>query len=390
MLSKHVRPENIIDENSENIVIEKTASQLNLYIFTLKDYTNKDLNLKKYKLAELKAIAKQNKLFVTGTKPVLIERINVHFTKSLTLIKIQKIMRGYLVRLTIKMQGPALRNRSICVNDTDFYTMEPLCEIPNNTFYSYTDHNNFTYGFDLNSLITLNKKSCKMLNPYNREKLYARNVNNIKKLERIIKFTYKTDHLPEDKLATTLVEPTPIVVPPHIVRPPIQLNTYSNTNNLFNLLGEDMPSSIQIDNLNRLNEIRLQPINTRIQGIFMEIDQLGHYTNSEWFLSLDRRKYYNFYRELYEIWRYRSQMTFITKRNICPYDPFNGIFTNNNYLELSIEQLREGTLKMMESIIYMGIDIDHRNLGAFHLLSALTVVSIPARTAMHWLYESLY
>ena len=40
-------------------------------------------------------------------------------------------------------------------------------------------------------------------------------------------------------------------------------------------------------------------------------------------------------------------------------------------------------------MVYMGIDADHRNLGAFHILTALTIVSIPARTAMPWLYESI-
>jgi hypothetical protein len=37
----------------------------------------------------------------------------------------------------------------------------------------------------------------------------------------------------------------------------------------------------------------------------------------------------------------------------------------------------------------MGLDDEHRKLGVFHALSALTVVSIGARSTMPWLYESL-
>ena len=377
MLSKCVRPENIVDENSQNIVIDKTNS-----IFTIKDYLNKDLNLKKYKLPELKAIAKQNKLFVTGTKPILIERINTHFTKSIQAVKIQRIVRGFFVRLTIKLQGPALRNRTMCVNDTDFYTLEPLSEIENSSFYSYTDSQKFTYGFDLNSLVSLQKKTNKMLNPYNREKMSNQIVKNIKSLDYLVRFTYTG-------IAETIEQPVVQVRPTTSVAP-VPSTLINALHNVFNIMDGVPSGQIQLDNLERLNEIRAQPINTRIQGVFMEMDQLGHYTNSEWFLNLDSRRYYNFYRELYEIWRYRAQMNYMTKRNICPYEPFISVFPNRPYNELSIEQLREGTLKLIESFIYMGIDTDHRNLGAFHILSALTVVSIPARTAMPWLYDALY
>jgi hypothetical protein len=40
-------------------------------------------------------------------------------------------------------------------------------------------------------------------------------------------------------------------------------------------------------------------------------------------------------------------------------------------------------------MIFMGVDDEHRKLGAFHALSALTVVSMGARDTMPWLYESL-
>jgi hypothetical protein len=43
----------------------------------------------------------------------------------------------------------------------------------------------------------------------------------------------------------------------------------------------------------------------------------------------------------------------------------------------------------MEQMILTGIDKDHKILGTFHVLTALTVVSGPARANLPWLFESL-
>ena len=112
-------------------------------------------NFAKMKIPELKSIAKINKLHVTGTKPVLIQRLTEYYRKCGFAIKIQKILRGYFVRLSFKLRGIGFKNRLICTNTSDFLTMEPLNEIPHSQFFSYTDNKNFTYGFDINSLITI-------------------------------------------------------------------------------------------------------------------------------------------------------------------------------------------------------------------------------------------
>ena len=57
--------------------------------------------------------------------------------------------------------------------------------------------------------------------------------------------------------------------------------------------------------------------------------------------------------------------------------------------EYSIDELQCLCLSVMEDLIYTGVDTEYKTLGAFHVLSVLTVVSYPAREAMPWLYESL-
>ena len=93
------------------------------------EFYKEDINLKKFKIPKLKEIAKSNKLRVGGTKPVLMERIKEHFSTIKNIVLIQSIFRMYLVKLTIRLRGPALFDRSICHNETDFYTLEPIKNI---------------------------------------------------------------------------------------------------------------------------------------------------------------------------------------------------------------------------------------------------------------------
>jgi hypothetical protein len=142
---------------------------------------------------------------------------------------------------------------------------------------------------------------------------------------------------------------------------------------------------------NKINEIREKPVPVRIQELFMEIDQLGNYTNAEWFSTLTLRDYIRLYRNLYDIWNYRAQLSYEMKRKICLLnDPFLGIFNQRIYYnDISFSQIQEACLKVFENMVYTGIDIEHRKIGTMHSLSALTIVSLDARNAMPWLYESL-
>ena len=57
------------------------------------------------------------------------------------------------------------------------------------------------------------------------------------------------------------------------------------------------------------------------------MDELGNYTNQEWFSSLNKFKLIRFVKELIDIWCYRAQLTFDTKKRIYPPTgaPFFGI-----------------------------------------------------------------
>ena len=99
-------------------------------------------------------------------------------------------------------------------------------------------------------------------------------------------------------------------------------------------------------------------IDERINSLFTEIDNLGNYTNSDWFQSLSHLQYIRLYRTLYDIWLIRGQLSYQLKRSICPFhDPFEGIFPRRFYHEtMNTEQIKKACLIVIENLIYSGIN----------------------------------
>jgi hypothetical protein len=178
-----------------------------------------------------------------------------------------------------------------------------------------------------------------------------------------------------------------------IVTTTMQMNLHENLNILHerNNIEQDNNNG-QLNNIREsLVEIRRKPIETRIQELFMEIDQLGHYTDCSWFNDLGKRNFYLFYLTLQELWLFRAHIPSEIKLLICPLgNPFLNIPNRIRYDEYTEEDLCRICLYVMENIILTSTDIEYRKIGTFHVLTALTVHSLPARNSMMWLYESIY
>lgn len=422
--------------NEEKLSPENTANSA--CILCMKDYLKNPDVLRSFKLPELRSILryykedisfksshsysaanmKQIKILydfaLNGSKQKMIDRISNFFLMNSKIIQIQKIVRGSFVRHSLLLRGPALKNRSVCVNETDFFTMEPLNEIHFDQFFSYcqqTPGRNYIYGFDHNSLIELLKtRSHKCLNPYNRQEITSI-IPSIRKLERLQNIIVNSQKYtmpiqgerrngPKPKIRSRVRE---MPLPPG---PPFfDVNDNRATSPVDrNFMPAIYPMSIMLSNIgsdahqydisqmiNKIRTIRILPFSERAQTLFMEIDQLGNYTQVAWFTNLNRREYMRYYRFLHDIWSYRAQISNEIKRKICPmWDPFSN-FTNDiiRFNILTDDEVRCLCIRTMEDIIYTGIDREFRILGTFHVLSALTIVSLPARQSMPWLYESV-
>jgi hypothetical protein len=377
--------------------------------FTYDQYKKSELHIEKYKLPDLKVVAKHYKLHVSGNKPVLVDRILSFFRQTTSAISIQSHFRGSIVRLQSRLRGVAYSDSSKCVNECDFYTLEPLREIDHMRFFSYTDDKGFVYGFDMFSLMTLLKKTSKIINPYNREQIPFEICSSLLRVYNISRILFPHIFISEN--AFNVVEPVPRLTQRRINRITPTTNPRANPTtipeNTTNEVSEtpdsvylpipvyedpvfdmQLPRETVVSNI--LSAIRAQPLDVRIRELFMEINLLGNYAESRWFADLDRLRLARFYQFYYDWWNGRSRLSSTIRRNICVLgDPFTDIRLVYLYPTTDETEYREACVKLMETMVYAGIDVEYRKLGVLQLLSILTIVSIPARNAMPWLYESL-
>jgi len=322
----------------------KKASKVVANNFTIPTTQNYEDMIKfNYTISQLKEIADNYKLKKTGNKNELLSRIYYFLYFSFFIIKIQKNFRGTLVRKYKTLRGPASINRKICTNTEDFITMESLEEIKFHDFISYKDVDNFIYGFDITSLYNLFLKSKdreNVRNPYNRNAIPSIVSKNLKSIIQISK----------------------------IIKMPINLNYDDDT----------------------LNVSSEKAIELRTLSLFQNIDALGNYSNSSWFLSLTRIQLIRYVKELHDIWIHRAQLTDESKSKISPNgNPFMNLHMYYIHDEPNISNVKKVILEVLEKFVNSGVDADSRTLGAYYVLGALTLVNEDAATSLPWLYQSL-
>jgi hypothetical protein len=334
-----------------NKLIKEQPRKINKKLIKINDKTFKILKFNEYQelynydynVKYLKLLCKYYKLKISGNKNELTKRIYNFLLNSYYAVLIQKNIRRFFVKQYFYLHGEALFKRQLCVNSTDFYSLDDLSDIPFNQFYSFKDNDNFIYGFDICSIFNLwqiNKEQTK--NPYNRNLLPKNTISNLKKIKRYSRILK------------------------------IPFNIELDTEDYF---------------LNMDPETRL---NSDFVSLFAKIDELGYYTDSSWLTSLSRNNLIYFYRHLYDIWDYRLQLTNDIKRRICPLTLTPFINHNIHYLHIKSDyEIKKAIYDFIKNLISNGIEQSDRWLGASYVLSALTLVSSDAANALPWLYESV-
>jgi hypothetical protein len=269
------------------------------------------------------------------------DRVHTHLIQSHFIKRIQRALRRSFVKQHTRVSGPAYNDRSLCVNDTDFYSMEPMHDIPRNQFISFKDDAGMVYGFDIMSLYTyydneLHKGHHVPSNPYNRMQFpvtLRRQMHRKIRLTDILGVPCKIEE-----------EPEPVV-------------------------------SMQ----ERDDQI--------LFAAFQQINSHGHYADSAWFSELSLVQIMRFMRELADIWNYRAQIMPQLKLEICPPngDPFRYVDLRGIHPDM----IKHYGIQIVNTFVTSGVNRDSQSLGAYYVLSALTLVSQHAQAAMPWLYESV-
>ena len=312
---------------------------------------------KLFTIPQLKVLSKRYKLKVTGTKPVLINSIHTYLVQEHHARRIQKVWRTFAFKLFAQCRGPARFKRELCVNDVDFFTMEPLAELPLDQFVSYTATDGRIYGFEQTSLQQLYDKAkasnMAVLNPYNRQRLPSSLWWSLKRLNFFGKL-FSGTALPAAAPATATALPAPA-----------------------------LPAQAQAQ------VVDMDQTYARINSLFTSIDNLGNYTDAAWFLTLDRPRFLRFLVCLNDIWTYRANLSEQVRREICPtYDPFHFVVMTR-LPNMPTHEIRFECVRTMEIMVLHGTNHANRTLGANYVLCALTLVSRPAALALPWLYESV-
>jgi hypothetical protein len=343
MLKDNIRSYSICSDDTDIKKKKGKVHENEFYIIEMKEhYMMKQFD---YNVSQLKRIAKNYKIKVSGNKNELRKRIYTFLQNSWFSIIIQKYLRRHYVKKFLKLKGPAIMNRSLCTNTQDFYSLSNINEIEFSNFISFNNDNN-VFGYEITSLLYYLKSNKNVIkNPYTGIVFSNEEINS---LNRVIKMT-------------------------NVLYPELDLKSVEKE---------------------ILQQQELQPNNIKNKYICIcqKIDELGHYSQINWFYKMNNRQAIRFIKELKDIWVYRAQLTNECKKKICyPHGkPFSFIESQITIIHTwNITTLHNIVIRLCENFLFKSFNDEHAGLGAFYVLGALTIVNNDAASALPWLFQSV-
>ena len=279
-----------------------------------KDYLVKDIRryCKEKRLLNAEGLSgKKNDVFQAVFNAIT--TMNYYETRAHSIIAIQSLFRGN------KDRTRGLERRT-CNNTEDFFTFDPIADIPDLYFYSYQDLRGIRWGFDIRSfhkLISLNYP-----NPYTTE-----------------------------------------IIPESII---------TDVKRQLSLIKKSAPYEDIMDVIIR---DRKTMIKQKTVDLFSKIEQSGYTCHIEWFTSLSARRLKILYKELEDLWNYRAQLTNHMKILLCP--PDGRIFTTP-ISEVMSYQVKEDLQELILSEInkFTGCQTEaNRKLGYMYFIIGFGRVS---------------
>ena len=335
----------------------------NLIIFKPVEYEK--MKNAKYSLADLRALCTHYSIKKSGTKTDLTQRIYTFLKQTYFIIKIQRNFKIFLSQKYKKLCGPGYLHTSNCVNDTDFYTFDRLSTIKPMELFTFLDSDNKIYGFHIASIFHLIITSYPTItNPYNRNVINSTTIKNV--YEKLIygslmgfRVSVKLDDDDDDDNANN-----------------DEQSGYANV-----LVGVPVLSREKQEEL-------------FIVDLFQHINTLGNYSDSDWFIVLQRDELIRFIRNIHDIWYYRANLSQEMKERICP-PHGNPFLLHNSHVNLNVitllnyAEIRTICVSVIDRMTRRGASREDQCLGAFYILATLTIVNQDARNALPWLYEAV-
>lgn len=243
-------------------------------------------------------------------------------------------------RIQAVFRGWNIRRRSKPNNIDDCGTLEMLLEIPIEYYIQYQDPiDKLWYGFDIRTLESI-ITSKHPVNPYN--------TKDLKSNEKLMSnYAHKKSFLLDNNRK----------------------------------MSHDSP---KLTDQQRFSQFAVR--------VFQKFDELGQYTDTEWFTTLSIEQLKQFYHLANDMFDYRAQLTDEMKKNIVK----NGLIFHNfkstlsKFKNVHTRILQVEILREMERVIDEGIDKEFKILGMNLILSALVEVSHRASLALPHLVQSTF
>lgn len=243
-------------------------------------------------------------------------------------------------RIQSVFRGWDIRRRSKPNNVEDCGTLERLLEIPIEYYIQYQDAtDNLWYGFDIRTLESI-LESKHPVNPYNTKDLKQNN-------KLMANYSHKKSFLLENNRK----------------------------------MSHDSP---KLTEEQRFSQFAIR--------VFQKFDELGQYTDTEWFTMLSLEQLKQFYHLANDMFDYRAQLTNEMKKNIVK----NGLIFHNfkstisKFRIIHTRILQVEILCEMERVIDEAVDKEFKILGMNLILSALVEVSHRASLALPHLVQSTF
>lgn len=298
------------------------------------------LKIGSVRINDLKRTLGYYRLLCKGNKSSLFQIVHNHllsihpYVGSIDkIIGIQSYYRKYLLDRLSKLQGNISSDLSICVNQEDVKSLDPLIDIPTHLLFSFQEEDGTHYGFDIRtirSIITFDNE-----NPYTRVALSTRIVDRANETLRLLSLLQKD----------TSDEPSEVI-------------------------GEELG------------------LKRRVVKIFHEMDQLDQYTDPDWFLSLSVSRLIKFYKEAEDVWNYRLNLTGDVKKAIVPHD---GIAFRHSVKAVCLMKdkllLQKICLDFIDTLIHSASNKADRVNGCIYVLLGLVQVNREAAKALPQYYS---
>ncbi len=128
-----------------------------------------------------------------------------------------------------------------------------------------------------------------------------------------------------------------------------------------------------------------QQLSLMVTDVFRGIEDLGYYTDPGWFMSLARIELQRMYIEMADIWFHRAGLTDVDRARIAPGIPF-GLAVRATMV-MQQRALRMLLLNTIRALTTTGAIRGDRQTGVMYVLGALSLVSRGCATAYPWLVE---